>query len=315
MKTPLVSVIIPAYNAAKTLEYTVESVFEQTFQDFEIIIVNDGSTDDTLLIAESIAETDSRVNVISQSNAGVASARNNGIRAAKGDYVALLDADDLWVAHKLERQIEVLTGGDGKEVFAVQSGAFFVNDNLEVISVRPCAPGKDALLETLLFQNMPNNMSTLVIKRSKFNEMGYFDTELEILEEWDMAIKAARFCNLKSIEEPLSLYRVYEGNRSRNLEIHIKPGFLVLKRLFEDPSLPEHIRRRKRLIYAHFYTMLSGGCFKINDLTGCIKWAAKALITHPGALRYILALPVRRVQRYFARRNSSKQTRLIRQNS
>lgn len=315
MKPPLVSVIIPAYNAAKTLKATVESVFEQTFEDFEIIIVNDGSTDETLALAESIAGTDERVRIISQPNRGVASARNNGIRAAAGEYVALLDADDLWVQHKLERQIEVLTKSVGEEVFAVQSGALFVNDNLEVISVRPCEPSKDALLETLLFQNMPNNMSTLVIKRSKFDEMGYFDTELEILEEWDMAIKAARFCNLKSIEEPLSLYRVYEGNRSRNLEIHIQPGFLVLKRLFEDPSLPKNIKRRKRLIYAHFYTMLSGGCFKINNIKGCVRWAAKAVMTHPGALGYILAMPFRRIHRYFSRRNNSTQTHLIQQKS
>lgn len=317
MKLPFVSVVIPAYNAANTLKETVQSVFEQTFQDFEIIIVDDGSKDDTLQTANSIAENDSRVRVISQKNGGAASARNTGIRAAKGEYIALVDADDLWLPHKLERQIEVLENknSDGNEVFAVQAGAFFVNNDLEVISVRPCVPSKDALLETLLFRNMPSNMSTLVIKRSKFDEIGYFDTELEILEEWDMAIKVARYCNLVSIEEPLSLYRVFEGNRSRNLEIHIKPGFLVLKRLFEDPALPENIKNKKRLIYAHFYTMLSGGCFKINDFRGSVKWGMKAVMSHPSSLWYILAMPFRKIKRFFSGRNSAELSHLVNQNS
>lgn len=297
MSSPLVSIIIPAYNAARTLEETVQSALSQTMSDFEIIIVDDGSSDNTSEVARSIK--DERIRVLTQPNGGVAAARNTGIRAAVGKYVALLDSDDLWVAHKLERQLEVLEADE--TVHAVQSGATFVNDSLEVISVRLCFPTKNALLETLLFQNLPNNMSTLVLARHKFDEMGYFDTELEILEEWDMAIKVARYCNLVSLEEPLSLYRVHPGNRSRNLEIHIQPGLLVLSRLFGDPTLPSGIRAKKRLIYAHFYTMLSGGALKVGRWGECAKWAGKALMTHPSSLAYMAALPLRRVRRWRSR--------------
>ncbi|HZS09399.1 MAG TPA: glycosyltransferase [Blastocatellia bacterium] len=307
MTAPLVSVVIPAYNAARTLEATVRSVQAQTVQDFEIIIVDDGSKDDTLAVARSIV--DERIRVISQANGGVAAARNTGIKGATGKYVALLDADDLWLPHKLERQLAVLEGENN--VFAVQAGAIFVDDSLGTLSVRPCFPSQDALLETLLFQNMPNNMSTLIIARHKFEEMGYFDTELEILEEWDMAIKVARYCNLVSIEEPLSLYRVHPGNRSRNLDIHIKPGHLVLERLFTDPNLPPYIRKQKRRIHAHFYTMLAGGAFRVGRLAEFGKWAIKAVLTHPESLSYMAALPLRRLQRYSSRKNSDVSAKAV----
>lgn len=301
-----VSVIIPAYNCARTLEATVRSALAQTLSEhdgLEIIIVDDGSTDDTLIVARALADdasTQGRVRVLTQPNAGAAAARNTGIREARGEYVALLDADDLWVPHKLERQLAVLRSRP--DVYAVQAGATFVDDALHVLSVRPCTPSRDALLETLLFQNMPNNMSTLVIARRKFEQMGFFDLDLEILEEWDMAIKVARYCNLVSLEEPLSLYRVHGGNRSRNLGIHIQPGLLVLRRLFQDSTLPPHIRAQRRLIYAHFYTMLAGGALKVGRWNECIKWAFRALRTHPASLLYMAALPARRVARLLSRR-------------
>lgn len=309
---PVVSVVIPAYNAARTLEATVRSALAQTIverdglQTIEIVIVDDGSSDDTLALARKLAAdaaTQGRVRALTQPNAGAAAARNTGIKAARGQYVALLDADDLWVPHKLERQLAVLQSRP--DVHAVQSGAFFVDDELQVLSVRPCSPSRDALLETLLFQNLPNNMSTLVIARHKFDEMGFFDTQLEILEEWDMAIKVARHCNLVSIEEALSLYRVHAGNRSRNLGIHIQPGLLVLRRLFQDSALPPHIRARRRLIYAHFYTMLAGGAFKVGRWNECFAWAFRALGTHPASLLYMAALPARRLARRLSRRDAA----------
>jgi glycosyltransferase involved in cell wall biosynthesis len=295
--TPLVSVVVPAYNCAATVVAAIESALQQSVSDIEVIVVDDGSSDATFEAASSVA--DARVRVLSQANGGAAAARNTGIHAATGKYVALLDADDLWVPWKLERQLAVLEGpGD---VRAAQSGAYFVDDDLQVLSERRCQPSRDALLETLLFQNMPNNMSTLVIARHMFDEMGEFDTSLEILEEWDMAIKVARRCNLVSIEEPLSLYRVHPGNRSRNLDIHIEPGFKVLDRVFADPALPTHIRARRRAVYARFFLMLTGGAFRVRRWPACAYWGARAVVTDPKVLGYILAMPARKSRRFTQR--------------
>lgn len=301
MSEPLVSVVIPAYNAARTLEPTVQSVLEQTVQDFEIVIVDDGSKDNTIEVAQSIADSDLRVRAISQPNGGASSARNTGIKAAQGKYVAFLDADDLWMPRKLEHQLAILTGE--KDVNAVQSGVYFVNDNLEVLSICPCFESKDVLLETLLFQNLPGLMSTLIVKRSVFEEIGYLDTNLIILEDWELAIRLSRYCNLQSVKEPLALYRQFPGNRSKNLSIHIEPGYIVLDKLFRDPSLPAHIQKRKNLIYSTFYTMLCGGAFNTGEYGESFKWGAKALVSHPLSLGYILSLPLRKLQRNSSRRN------------
>ena len=304
MSSPLVSVVIPAYNAVRTLRATVQSVLTQTVQDFEIIIVNDGSKDDTFKLAQELSANDARITALTKPNGGVSSTRNMGIRAARGKYVALLDADDLWIPHKLERQLEVLESG--QNIFAVQSGAYFVNDNLEILSVRPCVPSKNALLEILLFENSPNAMSTFVIRRDKFDEMGYFDEELEILEDWELIIRIAQTCNMFSIEEPLSLYRVHFGNRSRDLGVHIKPGFLVLDRLFGEPDLPPEVRRNRARIYAHFYIMLCGGSLRAKQYAGVVKWGAKAALADPLSLSYIFATPLRRFQRSFYKQQESQ---------
>jgi glycosyltransferase involved in cell wall biosynthesis len=291
--TPIVSVVIPAHNAARTVRDAIRSALTQTVSDLEVVVVDDGSTDATA--AEAQAVDDPRVRVISQPNGGAASARNTGMGRAVGTYVALLDADDLWLPDKLERQLAALR--KTPNAHAVQTGAFFVDDDLQTLSIRPCRPTRDALLETLRFQNMPNNMSTLLLHRERILEQGGFDESLVILEEWDMHLKAARFLNLISVERPLSLYRVHAGNRSRDLDIHIEPGHRILERVFDDPGLPTHVRRRRAEIYARFFTMLAGGSFRIGQYGTAVAWGTKAMRTHPVAVGYVAALPLRRLQR------------------
>lgn len=308
MNSPLVSVIIPAYNAARTLEMTVQSVYGQSLQDFEIIIVDDGSKDNTLEVAQRIAASDSRIKVIAQPNSGAAAARNAGIKAAAGEYVAFLDADDLWLPQKLERQIALLNSE--KDAAAVQTGAYYVNDDLEVLSVRPCVIPKDVVLETLLFRSFPALMSTLLVKRSAFDKIGLLDTKLVILEDWELAIRLSRFCNLKSIEEPLALYRNYPGNRSRDLSIHIEPGHIILEKLFQDPTLPVHIKQRKALIYSTFYRMLSGAAFNVGKYGETLKFGIKSLLTHPSSLIYMASLPLRKIRRASSRDNLSEEYKI-----
>jgi glycosyltransferase involved in cell wall biosynthesis len=294
---PRVSVVVPAYNAGRTIGETVRSALAQSVRDLEIIVVDDGSSDDTICVVGAI--DDPRISVVPQQNSGAAAARNTGIRAAEGTWVAFLDADDIWMPTKLERQLAYADAHP--DVHALQTGATFVDDELRVLHVRRCQPSSDALWETLLFRNLPAFLSTLLVRRSKFEEMGYFDTGLEILEEWDMAIKASRFCNMQSIEDSLCLYRIHPGNRSRNLDIHVTPGLVVLERLFADPAIPEHVRSGKPLVYAHFYAMLAGGALKVGRYRDCARWALKAAKTDPRSVRYMAELPIRRITRLASR--------------
>ena len=290
---PAVSVVIPAYNAERTLEASIRSVLAQTMRDLELVVVDDGSADQTVALAGSIS--DPRVSVLSQDNAGAAAARNTGIRAATGRYVAFLDADDLWVADKLERQLTAFERDP--EAIAVQAGAYFVDPALRILSVERCRPASDTLLQFLQFGGLPAVMETLVVRREIFDEIGMFDESLAILEDWELAIRLARHGRVVGLPEPLALYRLHPGNRSHDLQLHVEPGLRVLARLFADASLPVHVRARKRRIYARFYLMLMGGALRERDPRQVAHWGARAVATDPRALGYLAAMPARRMRR------------------
>lgn len=288
-----VSTIIPAFNAVRTVVRTIESALAQTHVQQEVIVVDDGSSDGTAdIVTSTFGE---RVRLLRQANAGASSARNSGIAAARGQLIALLDADDIWLPHKLERQVRYLVANP--EVGAVQCGAAFVDEHLRTLEVRPCSSEGDALWDALHFRNLPAFLSALILRQSCLNRIGGFATDLVILEEWDMAIRTARHCDLRSLAEPLVLYRVHPGNRSRNVDIHVAPGLLVLERLFADPALPVRVRRARREVYATFYRMLAGGYFRARRPAEFLRWALRALVTDPRQLGYMVALPRRLLAR------------------
>ncbi len=198
--TPAVSVVIVAYNKANTIRAAIQSVLAQTYTDFEILVVDDGSTDNT---AAEVAPFGSRVRYLPKSNGGTGSARNLGIAQARGEFVAFLDGDDLWLPRKLELQM----GAFEREpsILAVQCSAYCVNDQLEVIEERRCSPAQDTLMDFLLFHNLPAFSSAVVVQRDRFQAVGGFGTDLVILSDWDMACRLARVGTLRSLPEYLVL--------------------------------------------------------------------------------------------------------------
>ena len=264
----------------------------QTIEDLEVIVVDDGSSDKTAEVVGAI--TDPRVRLLRQANLGAAAARNAALADARGRWVALLDADDLWLPEKLERQLAALDANPSTT--AVQSGVYYVDDSLKVLQVQPCREDQSTLLDFLRFRNLPGAASAWLISRPDIQRAGGFDPELVILEDWDISLKAARYCNAISIAEPLTMVRVHPGNRSRDLDIHIAPGFRVLGKLFSDPELPPEVRAREREIYARFFTMLCGGAFRVRRWRDFAYWGARALRADPRMLLYMAALPVRRLR-------------------
>jgi glycosyltransferase involved in cell wall biosynthesis len=298
---PLVSVVIPAYNAARTIPATVRTVLDQTVADLEVIVVNDGSTDTTADVARSL--DDGRVRVLSQENSGHAAARNAGLGAAFGQYVAFLDADDLWLPHKLERQLEVLKAHP--DVRALSSSAVIVDDLLRPLFVASSPDGRNELLDVLCFRGLAAFMDTLIAERALIERIGGFDPSLIILQDWELAIRLARAGELYSISDPLALYRLHAGNQSKQMDLHIEPGERILATLFDDPTLPAEIAARRSYVYAHFYAMLSGGAFQIGRPAYAVYWARRALAADPRVTAYIARLPVRRVRRRLSRRRAA----------
>jgi|SRR5579859_5860201 len=206
-----VSVVIPAYNAAKWIASTLDSVLAQDFQDFEVIVVNDGSTD----LTASILANYTRINCLHKTNGGLGSARNAGIRAAQGEYIAFVDADDLWLPSKLTLQVQLLE--QTQLAWAYCDGYIFDSDTGTVSSVfgrtRRFHSG-DILCQLFIENFIPS--PTPLIRRNVFDEVGLFDqTEVvHMREDWDLWLRIAARYPVALVNRPLVCYRRHAGSNT-----------------------------------------------------------------------------------------------------
>jgi glycosyltransferase involved in cell wall biosynthesis len=206
---PHVSVIIPAYNAAAYIADTVNSALAQTYRDLEVIVVDDGSTDGTLKALEPFGD---RVRVHQQPNGGVAKARNTGVGLAQGAYIAFLDADDLWLPHKLEMQLD---GSDAPMTFTDRFNIGERGELPELQSLVTPMKGGDIFVDLMREGNFITNTSVMM-RRDLFEKMGGFYTGLNGTEDWDLWIRIAERHQIGFIAEPLVRYRFHAGGISRN---------------------------------------------------------------------------------------------------
>jgi glycosyltransferase involved in cell wall biosynthesis len=248
---PKVTVAIPAYNAMAYLPETLNSVLQQTYGDFEVIIVNDGSSDEIERWFASIQ--DPRVKLISQLNKGLAGARNTGVKNAIGEYIALLDADDLWEMTKLEKQVKMLE--ENPEVGLVYTWASLVNEQGKSIGKLHKWDEKGQVWEKLL-PNNPIIPSSVIIRRSCFDRVGMFDENLRsYIEDWDMWLRLAKKYAFGAIEQPLVYYRERPSSVSKNWE-GMKQSFeIVIEKAFAEA--PEHLIPVKNISYSLAYLHLA----------------------------------------------------------
>ena len=211
MPMPHVSVIIPAYNAEHYIAETIRSVLGQTYEDFEIIVVDDGSQDGTVAALEPFG---SSVRLHQQPNGGVARARNTGVALAKGTWIAFLDADDLWLPMKLERQLACI-GAPMTFTDRLNIGAR--GDLPELQSLVTPMQGGDIFVALMREGNFITNTSVM-IRRDLFEQMGGFYTGLNGTEDWDLWIRVAERHEIGFVAEPLVKYRFHESGISRNYE-------------------------------------------------------------------------------------------------
>lgn len=213
---PTFSVIIPAFNAQATLDATIASLRAQTFDDWEAIVLDDQSTDDTASIAERHAAADPRIRVVSLPNGGPSKARNRGAAAAKGTWLAFLDADDLWSPQKLQRSAEIVRRDDAPDALYAKI-AFFRDDPRTATTTSTVRPHPLTVFD-LLCENAVCTSSNLLVRRSAFDAAGGFDPSLKHSEDVEFLVRlVATGARIEGIDEALVYYRASDGGLSADL--------------------------------------------------------------------------------------------------
>lgn len=217
---PLVSVVTPAYNAERFIEQALRSALTQTYKNIEVLVVDDGSDDDTRRIAEDLSNSDERLSVLNQSNQGVASARNLGIEHARGDYIAPLDADDVWYPEKLEKQVRCVLDSDPRTGL-VYGWYHEIDENGDRMKDGSQWIADGSVYTALAVRNFIGGGSMPLMKRSCFDKVGGYSSRLremggEGCEDWDLYLRIAEHYHFRVVPEYLAGYRRHSANMSLN---------------------------------------------------------------------------------------------------
>ncbi|MFP5236385.1 MAG: glycosyltransferase family 2 protein [Acidobacteriota bacterium] len=202
---PLVSIVIPSFNSGRFLSDAVRSAFVQTYPDIECLVVDDGSTDDTTAVLVKLKERYPRLKILRKTNGGPSSARNLGLKSCSGGMVSFLDADDVLLPDKIERQVHFLQEHPG--VGLVYGDYLLAREDLHPIALFSAEmPRGLAPLEALCYRNWFNPVVTLV-RREVVEQVGQFDEDIAVGEDWDYWIRCAKVARLAYLPGPVALYR------------------------------------------------------------------------------------------------------------
>jgi glycosyltransferase involved in cell wall biosynthesis len=261
-----ISVIIPNYNYAQYLDQAIHSVLKQTYRNLELIVVNNGSTDNSLEVLDKYRN---QIILIDQENLGQSGARNSGLSLAKGDLIAFLDADDFWEPNKLELQSELIN--DSTEL--VYSGIIQFSD--------PGDGSKQVLMPkyrgncSSYFIDFPgasivlSGESTALFSRNLLERVGNFDSELNSTAGWDFFRRCSRITNFEFVNQPLVNYRLHSSNMSKSNTKVIQDMRLAYSKLFIDSDWlvteEKEIELKRKLEWSYFKTFLKSFELKVHS--------------------------------------------------
>jgi len=292
MSDPQVSIVIPTHNSSRYLVNALDSVLAQTVSDFEVLVVDDGSSDDTECVMRHYGPP---VRYIKQQNSGVAVARNNGISESRGRYVAFLDADDVWLPFKLERQLEKIDLNSASG--ACYSAFSIVTSELEPVDVNQ-RQHSGPLLESLLTKgNVVGTPSTVICERELLFEVGGFDPELSYGADWDLWLRLAVRTGFCYVDEPLVMYRQHDANMSRSASLVESDSLRVLEKGFEIDGLSDSLRAKRRAAFARNYMVLAGTYFHARCYGDSVRCAARSVSMDFRQLTYVIRFPKRLMKR------------------
>jgi glycosyltransferase involved in cell wall biosynthesis len=289
MREPEVSIITAAYNAEKYIAKTIESVQNQTFSDWEHIIVEGGSTDGTVEVIKGFL-SDERIKLVIEKRKGRALARNVAFAQCRGKYIANIDADDLWRCDKLAKQVALLESKPNAGL--VYTGLNVIDEAGTVVKTSKISDLTPNPLEYLLTVKNPIAHSSVLIRRKAFSDGKYQDEKIEDADELIVYLRTfLGFGEVGFINEPLISYRVHSGSGLSRVSIRTycreyKKG---LDTFFLIPALPPNIRKLKRRAYGTMYYLSAsvGISFK-NDLGTCARLLIRSMCLRPSQAHYCL---------------------------
>jgi glycosyltransferase involved in cell wall biosynthesis len=275
---PLVSVIIPAYNAEVFIAKTLESVLSQTYQNIEVLVIDDGSWDQTAEIVKSFAQKDSRVILLQQSNAGVAAARNLAIEKSRGEYIAPIDADDIWYPQNLEKQVECLIKSE-PSVGVVYSWSLDINEKDLLTGGFYNSTIEGEVYKALVYKYFIGNASSSLIRRICFEKVGGYNSKLKAqnaqgCEDWELHLRIAEHYQFKVVPEFLVGYRQITSSMSCNFAAMAKCQALIMADVRQrHPEIPASIYRWSN---SNFYIYLAVKSNRISNHRSTLFWLYRA---------------------------------------
>jgi glycosyltransferase involved in cell wall biosynthesis len=293
LEEPLVTVVIPAYNGQRWIERTLASAISQTYYNLEIVVVDDGSTDQTATIVEQAASRDRRIRLLRQQNAGAPAARNFGIREARGTLIAPLDADDLWHPEKLARQVATLQASP-PTVGLVYCWAVEIDENDLVIP--PIRSGSTAagnvMSELVAKAGIIDSASNPLIRRSYLDAVGGYDSNrtlgTDTAEDWKLYLALAEICEFAVVTAHLVGYRRLTGSMSRKIAKMEQGMELVARWIVEKwPNMP---RETVRQMNYHKDIYLAHLALTTNDFSNAFHFQMRSYKTQPMALLTVESL-------------------------
>jgi glycosyltransferase involved in cell wall biosynthesis len=259
---PLVSTVIPVFNGERFIRETIESVLSQTYPRVECVVVDESSSDGTARVVASFA---SKVQYVKKLRGGVSSARNLGVGEARGDYVAFLDADDVWLPQKLEMQMALFRADDGLGL--VYSGLHVIDEEGWFIGrIDPPSP-QTGLRNTLVLEGPGISVAqTALLPISTFKDVGGFDEALSTSADADFACRVATRHRIAVVPEPLTLYRHHSGQMHLDPQATEHDVEALFGKLFHSGLLPPELERLERRARANLHVSLAGKFIRSRDL-------------------------------------------------
>ncbi len=276
-----ISVIIPTYNYGRFIAQAIDGAMRQTLVPNEIIVVDDGSTDDTETVVRGFGD---RVKYIWQENAGVCAARNRGVEESTGDVLSFLDSDDFFEPTLLEKEIDKLLE-DPKIGFVHCGVREFDSDSGKTVGLQ-IEGAEEEIARNLLLWEEPGYGHGIMVKRKAFDQVGGFDQKFVVSEDWDFCYRVARICTVRFVPEPLYHYRIHDSGSHFNVDALERSMQLFYEKAFDTDN--SDILRLKRLALGNYHKVIAGSYLQSGIYRKFLSHFSKSIYYRPSHLSFYI---------------------------